>query len=115
MKIAGDVITLTIASGQTASDVVDTRDLGAASVEMPAVMTGTVLSVKGKSSEAGTLKAVHVLANGASVAMTIPATVSTIMAADANMSKGLRGVRYLQLVSNASEAADRVFKVVLRG
>lgn len=115
MRINGDVLTMTILSGATASNVLDTNNLPLASISNPAALTGTTLTVKGALRKDDATKPLMYCDGATNTAVTIPASAGNLQAAIGDLAAALYGVRYLQLVSNSAEGADRVFYVLLRG
>lgn len=114
MRISGDVLTLTIANGATASDIIDLKNGRVTGILLP-TMTGTTLTVKG-ALDSGVAPVALTKSDGTTnAAVTIPVTNGVLIAPHGVLKDALEGVRYLQIVSGTAEAAARTIKVLVRG
>lgn len=98
--------TATIASGQTVGAAFCIGAHVPVSIRIPGTITGANLSFQG-SHDNSTYQAIY---SGAS-AYSVPMTASKDVALDASK---FAGYRYLKLVSDAAEGADRTFTVFCR-
>ncbi len=97
----------TIASGQTASGAIDLQGLLLCQLIMPSALTGTSISFQ-SSHDNVTFNDVY---NDTNTQITITVAVDRTYNIDP---KDFAGVRYLKIVSNASEGADRSIGVMTR-
>lgn len=107
-SISGDVVSVTIASGATASEAVDADGYAAFGVALPAAFTGTSLAVEvstdgaafqALSDDTGTVVSLTV-AQGNSYALPVGA---------------LAPWPWFRLVSGSAEAAERILNVARKG
>ena len=102
------VTSVTILSGATASDSVDTQRHTLTGIEFPATMTGTGLTLQ-VSQDNSTFVTVY---QGAGDVTITKQNSKVVMVAATN--KTIEGLgRYLRVVSSGAEGADRVFKLYL--
>lgn len=106
-QIAFENQAVTIRSGQTTSGMADLNGLTAVGFIIPATFTGTALGFKG--SVNGTTFATLTNASGTALSATVVAGTFLLVSAT-----DFIGIRLLQIVSNATEAADRSVIVVAR-
>lgn len=106
------VASATIASGGTTSGSVDARYSRIFGVLLPAAMTGTAVAVHGALTQDGTYFPL-VDQGGAAVSFTV--TTSSLVVFDADLAANLSAVPWLKLVSNGTEGAERLIKIVMKG
>ena len=103
------VQTVTIASGQQISGVLDTFGMSLVGIRMPAAFTGTTLTFQESNSSTGTFRDVY---NASGNQLSIPVSTNrTILFTPSDFA----GLRYVKIKSGSSEAADRSINVILRG
>jgi hypothetical protein len=98
-----------IASGQTASAVIDAKGFSLVGVLLPAAFTGTSLTFQA-SVDGTNFFAVNSTTSGSSLSYTV--AQGNYYAIDPTP---FYGIRYLKIVSGSSEAANRVLTVALKG
>lgn len=114
MRAPGQVLKVTIPSGQTASDVVDLMNLSVSGIQTPASLTGTTLSFKGALVK-DVAPVVLTKSDGTTnTALSMPMVANTLYTPVGALREALRGTTRLQLISGTAEAADRVFFVLLK-
>lgn len=102
------VIPASIASGTTTSAAINIAGATLVGIHLPATLTGTSLSFQAASSEGGTYQPVTG-SSGGTYSLTVSGGKFVLLnPAD------FAGIAHLKLVSNASEAADRNFELVVR-
>lgn len=101
---------VTIASGGTTSEAVDTRMHSLTGVEMPAAFDGTALTFEAASTPGGTFKTVE---DDAGAAVSFVVAASMVVAPASADRDALYGKPFLRVVSNASESAARVIVLYL--
>jgi hypothetical protein len=97
-----------ILSGQTESSFIDLHGTSLVSIIMPAAFTGTVLRFKGSMDRTN----FYDMYDGGGVEITADVEVDHYVCL--NVPDDFKGVRYLKIVSNQSEGADRTVTLVLR-
>lgn len=113
MRASGQVLKVTIAAGQTASDIVDLMNTHVVGIQTPAALTGTALSFKGALTKGASTVVVTKSDGTTNTAVTMPMAANLLYAPVGALREALLGVRYLQLVSGTTEVAERVFLIVL--
>lgn len=98
-------IIATIANGQTKSDIIDTYGVTIVQIELPAAFDGTSLTFE-TSSDGSTFQPYRNI-NNIIVSVTCSAGNNYGIAA-----QDFFPVRYVKIVSNATEAADRIIRLV---
>ena len=98
-----------IASGQTASAVVQLKGYSLVGVQLPAAFTGTTLTFQ-VSSDGVTFVALKSTTSGTALSYTV--AQGTYAAIDP---VAFYGVNYLKIVSGSSEGANRVLAISLKG
>jgi hypothetical protein len=101
-------ITLTIASGGTAGTA-DLKGGILVGIQMPAALTGTILTLTGSSTHGGTYGAIK--DKTPTTIPTITYAASTMFAVDPVT---FAQVRSLKITSNGAEAADRAFILMVK-
>ena len=100
--------TVTIASGQTKSGAVSLQGAVLYALRIPATITGTSISLEESDSEIGTFRPVYDN-TGALVSVPVSASRTCVFAPST-----VHGLRFIKLVSSASEGADRSIGVITR-
>lgn len=106
-KIETKTATITIATSDTTSDVVDLGASAVLGIELPAAITGTTLAIHGCSTSGGTF---GVLRDSAGIANAFTVTASGKYWLDPAITAGWP---YLKVVM-AAQAADRVITLLCR-
>lgn len=104
--------TVTIPAGQTESTTLDLESYTLAAVYMPAVFSGTSLSIKAAPTPDGTFLPLHTDATGGA-AVSIVVAANRCVGIDSSAG-ALAALRYIRFVSSASEAADRTLTLLLK-
>lgn len=102
-----EIVTATIANGQTTSGALDFGTKRLYAIVFPAAMTSTAMTFQA-SPDGGTYSAVY-YDDGNAVSATIAASRYMILQ---NPSRWV-GIRYLKLVGGSSEGAERSIKLIL--
>jgi hypothetical protein len=105
-NVASDLVT-TIASGQTTSGEIALGGTVPAGVFLPAAFTGTALSFQASPVSGGTYGALQ----SAGTTSSLACAAGVYVGVDRNV---FSGVRFLKIVSNASEAAQRTLTLATR-
>lgn len=100
-----ETITATIPSSGTTSGAVDLRGTKLAAIITPAALTGTALAIHASDTADGT----YTVVTTADGAVSIPVAASGNYAVDDELFKRYQ---FIKLVSNATEAAERVFTLI---
>ena len=101
-------VTKVIAISGTTSESVSIGDYGSGSVQLPAALTGTTLTIQ-TSNDGTTWATCRDIAGAAKAAITFAASITVPLHAEAFASK------FLRLLSNGTEAAARSFIFHLKG
>lgn len=102
-------LTVTIASGQTASGAFDRAHYSIMGIITPGTLTGTALGFSASDELAGTYRTVYKDGTAASVAMAADRAIGID-----DLALALAPWRFLKLVSGSAEGAAREFTVILR-
>lgn len=102
-------ITVTISSGATDSGEIPVPSGSIVGVQFPAAMTGTSVSFK-TSGDTNATKLLHYVKAG--TLLSVPKVNSGIVQLDANETSAMG--QFIQVVSTASEAADRTLFLIIR-
>ena len=102
-------LTATIASSGTTSDVIDLGGATLCGFIMPAAITGTSINLEMSDDDTGTFVAVQ---DGEGSDLSLPVSASKFVPLT-NFAL-IAGLRFIKLVSNSSEAAERTIKLVTR-
>ena len=100
--------TLTILSGATASGSMKIGEFSSGSVQLPAAMTGTALTIQ-TSNDNSTWASVRDVAGAAKAAITVAASITVPLHPETF------NALYMRLVSGSAEAADRTLLLGLKG
>lgn len=103
-----DNLTTSIASGATESAAINFQGCTLCGIFLPAAFTGTSLSFSAAASEGGSFLP---LQQSDGTLLTVPVTANRYLALDASL---FMGVRFLRIISNASEAAGRTLVLAAR-
>ena len=101
---------VTIANGATSSGIIKVPSGHIVGVEFPAAMTGTSLTFQTASNESETFK--NVYKSGGTTQLSVSKQDNGVVQIDVNDSIGI--MRFLKIVSNSSEGADRTLKLIIR-
>ena len=99
--------TVTITSGQTVSDAIDTQGLDMVQIEMPAAFTGITMTFQ-SSLDNSTFNACY-NTSGTALSCTVAASRNILISP-----QDFAGVRYIKLVSGSAEGATRSIRIQLR-
>lgn len=100
--------TVEIPNGQTVSSLTDLHGASIVSLIMPAAFTGTVLRFKGSMDRTN----FYDMYDGGGMEITVDVESSHYVCL--NVPDDFKGVRYLKVVSNQTETADRTVTLVSR-
>lgn len=100
--------TVEILNGQTESSFTDLHGASLVSLIMPAAFTGTVLRFKGSMNRTN----FYDMYDGGGMEITVDVEASHYVVL--NVPDDFKGVRYLKVVSNQTEVADRIVTLVSR-
>ena len=103
-------LTATILSGQTESDVIDSRGASLIGIIIPAAFTGTSLTFEVGSGPDGSTLADYYNAAGTQISVAVAPSRYVGMAAI-----DFAPTRFLKIISDQSEGADRAVILVFRG
>ena len=104
-KVSKDNLTITIASGQTASEAFTVREFAWGRLEAPATLTGTTFHVEVSLDGTNFVDAYDDLGN--------QCTFTPLVSTAPRIPDGAFPAVEMRIVSDSAEGADRTFKVLL--